>query len=233
MSAAPKIQLSLSWRYCVALYCVVMLYSSLHELVHHFVGYAVCGAWGYKSFNFFSTACEGTVISWNATFAGPAFSFAVMWAGWWMLARVSSTELQRQLGFALIFAQLPLQRMTGPIFKQNDEYYAAWHLFGVSETTRWITFAIICACCIPPLVGAWRAIGNARRAWWFLLYLTLLPYILWGPVFGILEYLLVKRHVLDGRTIGIANLFIINEVITIVAYFWTKSWLAYRKDPPV
>lgn len=226
MNAAPKIQLSLSWRYCVALYCVVMLYSSLHELVHHFAGYAACGAWGYKSFNYFSTACEGTVKSWMATFAGPAFSYAAMWAGWWLLARASSSAMQRQLGFAMIFAQLPLQRLTGPLFRNNDEYFAAWHLFGVSEATRWITFAVLCVCCIPPLVGAWRAIGNTRRAWWFLLYFTLLPYLLWGPVFGILEYLLTKRQVMDGRTIGIAHLFIVNEVVTIVAYLRTKRWLS-------
>ncbi|MBP6775015.1 MAG: hypothetical protein KA154_18655 [Gemmatimonadaceae bacterium] len=219
------VTLAVTWRSCVALYCVVMLYASLHELVHHVAGYAACGAWGYKTFNYFSTACEGSTSSWMATFAGPAFSYAMMWVGWWCLARAKSTALQRQLGFAMIFAQLPLQRLSGPLFGHNDEYFAAWHLFGVSATTRWVTFAVICACCIPPLVGAWRAIRNRRRAGWFLLYFTLLPYLLWGPFFALLEYLLTQRHVLDGQTIGIAHLFLINEVVTIIAFVFTKRWL--------
>ena len=225
-SAPPQITLRVTWRYCVALYCVVMLYASLHEFVHHVAGYLICGSWGYKTFNYFITTCEGSTSSWSATFAGPAFSFGVMWVGWWMLARQASTTLTRQLGFAMIFAQLPLQRITGPLFGHNDEYYAAWHLFGVSETTRWVTFAVIVACCLPPLVGAWRAIGNARRVWWYLLFLTLLPYIVWGPPFMLLEYLLTKRKVLADTVIGVPYLFILNEVVTIIAYFWTKRWLA-------
>jgi len=57
-----------------------------------------------------------------ATYAGPAFSFAAMWLGWWLLARSRSTEMQRHLGFATIFAQLPAQRLHGPLGGVNDEY---------------------------------------------------------------------------------------------------------------
>ena len=42
------IKLKITWRYCLAFYCIIMLYVSLHELVHHFAGYLVCGAWGKK-----------------------------------------------------------------------------------------------------------------------------------------------------------------------------------------
>lgn len=202
-----------------------MLYASLHEVVHHVAGFVACGSWGVKTFNYFSTTCEGSFGSHMATFAGPVFSFAAMWYGWWLLRRVGSSELARQLGFALIFAQLPLQRITGPLFEQNDEYYAAWHLFGVSEATRWTTLAVICALCLPPLVGAWRSIANRRRAAWFLLYFTLLPYLVWGPVFFLLEYLVTERKVLATAVIGIPYLFIINEVATIALYFATKRWL--------
>jgi len=220
-----RITLRLSWRYCVVLYALVMLYSSLHKFVHHVAGYVACGAWGVKTFNYFSTTCEGTLGAHMATFAGPVFTFGTMWVGWWFLQRAASTVFAQQLGFALIFAQLPLQRITGPIFKQNDEYYAAWHLFGVSEATRWITFAIICAICLPPLIAAWRSIANRRRTAWFLLYFTLLPYLLWGPVFALLEYLLTKRGVLAATVIGIPYLFILNEVATIALYYGTRRWL--------
>lgn len=225
-----QIHIAVDWRYCIAFYFVVMLYASLHELMHHFAGFIACGAWGDKTFNSFTTACEGTFGSWMATFAGPAFSFAAMWVGWWLLARKRSTALHRQMGFAIVFAQLPLQRMTGPLLQLNDEYYAAGHFFGYTTGTMWATFAVICAFCVPPLIGAWRAIGNRRRAAWFLFYLVLFPYVLWGPIFGLLEYLLVSRDVLSGRTIGIANLFILNEIVTIVGHVATGSWLSNR--PP-
>lgn len=112
-----------------------MLWASLHELAHHFAGFVACGAWGYKSFNYFETACEGSFGSWMATFVGPLFSFAAMWVGWWLLSRDRSSELHRQLGFAMIFAQLPFQRITGPLLGQNDEFYAASHFFGRNSAT--------------------------------------------------------------------------------------------------
>jgi hypothetical protein len=165
-----------------------MLWASLHELAHHFAGFVACGAWGYKSFNYFETACEGSFGSWMATFVGPLFSFAAMWVGWWLLSRDRSSELHRQLGFAMIFAQLPFQRITGPLLGQNDEFYAASHFFGRNSATMWVTLVVICAFCIPPLVGAWRAIENKRRTAWFLFYFMLFPYLLFGPVFFGLEY---------------------------------------------
>ena len=59
-----------------------MVYASLHELVHHFVGYLICGDWGYKSFNYFRTACEETNNNrLIATYAGPVFSFIMMYVG--------------------------------------------------------------------------------------------------------------------------------------------------------
>jgi hypothetical protein len=146
--------LKITWRYCVAFYCVIMLYASLHELVHHAVGYLVCGAWGLKTFNSFTTACEGTPRSDLATYAGPLFSFGAMWVGWWLLRRKGSTPLRRQLGFAMVFAQLPLQRMTGPFLHQNDEFYAASHAFGRGAAAMWATAIVIWAVCLPPLIGA-------------------------------------------------------------------------------
>ena len=44
------VKLRVTFSYCVAFYCVVMLYLSLHELVHHFSAYLICGDWGYKTF---------------------------------------------------------------------------------------------------------------------------------------------------------------------------------------
>ena len=216
-----KVTLKVTWKYCVAFYCIGMLYASLHELAHHFAGYAICGDWGYKSFNYFSTACEDTMKSHYATYAGPAFTFIVMYVGAYFLEQGPS-NYRRHLGFALIFAQLPLQRMTSPFFHMNDEYHATSHLLGQTDLVYWGVIASIWIICLPPLWKAYRAIANKNRLAWFLFYLVLFPYLLVGPFFATLEYLMVTKGVLAQTYIGIGLLFIINEVVTIALYLMTK-----------
>ena len=123
------INLKINWKYCLAFYCVIMLYVSLHELIHHFSAYPICGGWGFKSFNYFETACEGTRKSFIATYTGPLFTFAAIYFGVYLLRDDRSTY-HKHLGFAVIFAQLPLQRMVSPFFKMNDEFYASAAPFG-------------------------------------------------------------------------------------------------------
>lgn len=218
-------RIKITWKYCLAFYCMTMLYVSFHELVHHFVGAVICGDWGYKSFNYFETACsDENKWQYLSTYAGPVFTFIVMWIGAWMLKREKGSEYNKQLGFALIFAQLPLQRMMMPFLKGNDEYYASAKIFGSSDELMWLVALIIWIICIPPLIQAYKSIQNNRRWLWFLLYFTLFPYLLWGPIFGGLEYLLVNKGVLDGTIIGIAHLFILNEIVTIIGYIYTKKY---------
>ena len=224
------ITLKITWRYCLALYFMTMLYISLHELVHHFAGYLICGDWGYKTFNYFATACEGTAKSWYATYAGPLFTFAMMWVGAYFLLYANS-NYKKHFGFAMIFAQWPLQRMTSPFFRMNDEFVATINLFGDTPFNYWAVIIVIWLICLPPLVVAYRAIANKRRLLWFLWYLCLFPYLLVGPVFGGLEYLLVQKQVLAGTFIGIAHLFIVNEIITIIGYALTKRYIEPEASP--
>lgn len=224
--------LKITFRYCIALYCITMLYASLHELIHHFSAYFICGAWGYKSFNYFSTACEGTLKSWYATYTGPLFNFIMMYIGAALLK--GDSNYKKHLGFAMIFAQLPLQRMISPFFRMNDEFIATISLFGDTPLNYWLVIILIWAICIPPLVKAFLAIKNRYRWLWFLFYLILFPYLLWGPIFGLLEYLMVNKHVLDQQIIGIGLLFILNEIVTIIAYYLTKRYIdpGYNKKSP-
>lgn len=220
------VKLKLTSKYLIAFYFLIMLYASLHELVHHFVGYFICGDWGYKTFNYFSTACEKEKITYLATYAGPVFSFAMMWVGrYFLLKKSDSYALTNQWAFALLFAQLPLQRMICPFFRMNDEYFASANLFGDGPLLYWTVILVIWIVCIPPLITAYKAIENENKFKWFLLYFTLLPLVIWAPIFGFLEYLLVNMHFLDSRIIGIALLFILNEIITIIGYWFTKKYL--------
>ena len=225
MDAPNMINLKINGKYCIAFYLVIMLYVSLHELVHHFAGYLICGDWGVKSFNYFETACAETdKKQYLATYIGPLFTYLMMYVGMHFL-RPSTSNYLKHLGFAIIFAQLPFQRMTGPIFGFNDEYFATARLFGGSMTNQLIVTIILFGICIPPLIKAYQVIGNKRRLLWFLWYFLLFPYLIWGPFFGGLEYLMVNRGVLNQQFIGIGLLFIINEVVTIGGHLLTKRWI--------
>jgi hypothetical protein len=206
-----------------------MFYASAHELIHHFSAYLICGEWGYKSFNYFETACEGTQKSWYATYTGPLFTFAMMYLGMLFLSKNNSV-LKNHLGFAIIFAQLPLQRMISPFFRMNDEFIATVNLFGDTPFNYWFVIIIIWLICIPPLYKAYRAIQNKQKLLWFLFYLVLFPYIVWGPIFGLLEYLMVQREILSQTFIGIGLLFIINEIITIAGHTLTTRFLNPHKQ---
>jgi hypothetical protein len=218
------IKLKITWKYCIAFYCIGMLYASLHELIHHFAGYVVCGEWGVKTFNYFSTACDGEPKAHIATYAGPVFTFIMMYVGAYLLNEKFS-NYTKHLGFAMIFAQIPLQRMVNPFFRMNDEYYATAQLFGATDIVYWSVIIVIWAICIPPLVKAFKAIQNKYRIGWFLFYFALFPYLLVGPFFMGLEYLMVHKEFLNQQIIGIGLLFIINEVLTIVAYYFTKKYI--------
>jgi hypothetical protein len=218
------VQLRITPLYCVAFYFLIMLHGSMHELVHHFTAFAVCGEWGTKSFNSFRAACSTQPWIWLSTYAGPVYSYAMMWLGGYWLMR-GAAPLTRQLGFATIFAQLPLQRITGPILSWNDEWFATRHLFEPSEPLRWGLFLLVVAIAAPPLVRAYFAIQNKGRILWFAFYFCFLPLILFAPALIGLEYLMVTRGVLNQQIIGIGLLFIINEVVTIVGFALTQRYL--------
>ena len=148
----------------------------------------------------------------------------MMYVGMYFL-KENNSNYKKHLGFALIFAQLPLQRMLMPFFKMNDEYYATSNLLGHTSMVYWGVGLVIFMICLPPLVKAYKAIENKNRILWFLFYFVLFPYIIWGPIFGGLEYLMVEKKFLAQSFIGIGLLFIINEFITIIAYLLTKKYI--------
>lgn len=222
------IKLKINLKYCLAFYAVIMLHVSMHELVHHFVAAIICGEWGTKTFNSFHAACKEPV-SLIATYAGPFYSFAMMYVGAHWL-RKGKSDYKKQLGFATIFAQLAAQRITGPLLGFNDELYATRLLFGYNSFTPILVALVITAICLPPLIQSYKAIGNKRKVLWFLFYFLLFPYLLFGPFFGVLEYLMVQKGVLDQTIIGIGLLFIINEIFTIALFWRTKQFLVSSDD---
>ena len=132
---------------------------------------------------------------------------------------------ERRLGFALIFANFPINRLFFVLIYANDEYYAAYHLLGGSEPVHLATIAVTWAIGLPPLVIAYRAITNRLRPLWFTAFF-ILPFIFIFVFAGLFleEYLLLQKGFLASGVIGIPLLLFVIEGVSLALFY------AYRAD---
>lgn len=218
--------------YILAFLLLTMLCGLSHEMVHHVAGAAICGCWGYKTFNSFTLCetCAGADLGYWATIAGPAFTFALMWLGWYQLSKPENKN--KQLGFALIFANFPVNRMLFVFMGINDEQWVARHLFGDSRLAFWSTVAIVLVFTIPPVVAAYRAITNRFKVLWFAGF-YILPFVFVVLFAGLFleEYLLLKSNVLADTLWGIPYLLLLVEFICLQGYALSKKYLYVETKP--
>jgi hypothetical protein len=116
-------KIKLTTGFIVAFIALRFVLHEAHELVHTVVGRIICGCWGQRDFNVWDI-CEGCIeqhpIALLATFAGPLFTFAMIWAGVYFL-KEKNTNQQKSLGFALIFANNPFARIFTAAMGKGDE----------------------------------------------------------------------------------------------------------------
>ena len=215
-------------RYLLAFFALTILCGTSHEFIHHFVGAAICGCFGYKTFNSFEL-CSGCVESnpyWTiATFAGPVFTFALVWWGLFLLQK--SNPIKKQLGFALIFANFPINRLVFAFMGFNDEQYAVSVIFGGDNLTAfWLTNLVVSALTLPPLIYGYKAIGGKHRLLSFIGYL-ILPFVFVIVFAGLFleEWLLLEKRWLAETVIGIPYLILLVEILSMVIYFLYKKHL--------
>ncbi len=155
-----------------------------HELVHTTLGRMLCGAWGTRDFNVWSLAdgCRSEPIYYLPTYAGPVFTFAMIWLGAGLL-RYAVDARWRSFGFCLIFADMPLARIATALASGGDEVYATRHLLGRPLGVA-LGMAAVLLLSVPPLIVGWRSIANRHRWAWFTGFFA-------GPL--LLAYLVVFR----------------------------------------
>jgi len=143
-----------------------------HEIVHTTIGRIICGCWGLRDFNVWDL-CEGCAeqkaISIIATFAGPAFTFIMIWIGAYLIGK-NKTNDQKAFGFSLIFANIPFARILTASIGGGDEVWGLYQLLKnhpLAWTIGLITVVIIT---IIPLYKAFMLIENKSRIGWFLLF---------------------------------------------------------------
>lgn len=224
-------QLRITWQYLVTFAALTILCGTSHEFVHHFAAAGICGEFGLKTFNSFSLApsCAATPVTLWATVAGPLFTFGLMWWGMFMLRHPD--ERRRQLGFALIFANFPINRMVFVLMGWNDEQWTAKQLVGNDPAGYWIAVILVWAACVPPLVAAYRAIGNRWRPAWFAAFFVL-PFVfvlLFAGMF-LENYLLLKLGFLDTPVLGIPLLILLVEILSLLVYYSFKPWISGERN---
>jgi hypothetical protein len=197
-------RIKFAWLPLLAFVTLQFFLGEAHELVHTGLGRLLCGCWGPRDFNVWSlcSTCDHAPLRHlAATYAGPLFTFALMWWGYYLLAPNHSVP-QRSVGFALVFANLPFARLLGAVFMGgNDEVYALRPFF--SYPIAWAigaTFVIVAVA--PPLVRAYTALHPRGRLGVFLAFFFLPMALTVAVVLGVLNTLLASGFLATNGVLG-------------------------------
>ena len=225
-------KIPLTWRYLLAFYCLGALMGMSHELAHHAAGYAICGEWGFKTFNNFELA-KGCSLAhpqsfWLATLAGPLlFNYLPLWIGFVMMRRANAGT--RLFGVSLVFSTVPALRLFS-VLKSGDETWLVYHFFGNGTLALWIMKACAMALILPPLILAWKTIHNRYKPLVYGLLFIGVPITVFYLVGIVLEGLIIKEHVLSDTVWGVPYMVLLAEVLASIGYSILKSHLWHPAD---
>lgn len=218
-------QLRLSVRSLLAFLVLVLLIQELHELAHHIIGYICCGCFGKRDLLYWKlcTGCSTNTAFVITAIAGPVVNYMLMWTGVFLLNN-DQTNSKKSLGFALIFAALPLPRLMAVANRGGDETAALRYIFnnGFHGSAVIISALLIILLTLPVLWKVFKLMARKNR----LLIFTGLLVIPW-----LLDYVLIA--------LGLNNLFNWNDQayyfglpIPVIAWqvILAGSALSLRKD---
>jgi hypothetical protein len=203
MTTKPSLQIQFSIKNLLVFLVFFFLMHELHEQAHMITGRLICGCWGTRDFNVWDLCADclnQKPIAIIATFAGPVFTFTMLWTGWYWL-KYGKTEARRSLGLVFILGNMQFGRMYMAATGSGDEVWGLKHLFlnaGHSnfEIIRAAGFLIVSAICLPPLITAYKAIANKRKVLIYISFL-LIPLVLDTVVILILLNSFLEKGLLN------------------------------------
>lgn len=180
----PKpLLIQLTFRGLLTFIFFFFLMHELHELAHIITGRIICGCWGTRDFNVWDL-CKGCDLKPQAViaiFAGPLFTFTMLWIGRYWLKHGRSVQ-HRSLGLIFILGNMQFGRIYMAATGSGDEITGFRTLFLNPDHSnllliRIITVTIVSVICVPPLITAYKSIANKRK---ILLYAAfiILPLVL-------------------------------------------------------
>jgi len=189
--------LKISGKYLLAFLALCFVMFETHEFVHVVTGRIICGCWGERNFNVWGL-CDGCSeakpLSVLATFAGPIYSYALMWLGSCWLWK-SATASRQAMGFSLIFANLPLARIVTAATGSGDEIFGLRKWLGTPDRANssliWLLGAVlVLVLTIPPLIAAYKSLQDRNKLWVFIGFLILPMLAGFAMIFGVLNPLM-------------------------------------------
>lgn len=235
MAIKPALQIQLNFKTLLAFLFFFFLMHELHELAHMFTGRIICGSWGTRDFNVWRL-CDDCIqqkpLAILATFAGPLFTFLMLWLGWYWVKYGKSAQY-RSVGLVLIFGNMPFGRIYMAATGAGDEVWGLRSLLLNPQHTnfgmiRLLGLVLVSVICIPPLITAYRAIGNKKRVLVFI-GLLILPLVLDTIVILILLNSLLTSGLLSqvwitGAPLLITFWFVVCALIVIVNFKWLRHF---------
>lgn len=223
-----KLSLRITWHYLVALLALMICSGELHEQIHITTGYFICGGYGPRDFNAWQTAdpCAIPSMSYLATLAGPLWSYLVMWTGAVLLLRAKSITY-RTIGLSLVFAPLPFARIFTAVMGGGDEKVVLRAIAGLTDplSLKIATAAIVTLICLPPILIAWRSIGN-RFAFLYPIAFSVLPLVVLGIyVLTLLNKLLSAGFLSSVAILGTPTLILVHFATMACVLVLCRKWL--------
>ena len=149
--------------------------------------------------------CQGCIeqhpIALLATFAGPLFTFAMIWTGVYFL-KEKNTNQQKSLGFALIFANNPFARIFTAAMGKGDEVSGLNRTLHNHSLSWALGMLIVLLLTIYPLYKAFKTIVNKNSIGYFILFLLSAMILDLIFVFGLLNNLLKKGVLSNDWILG-------------------------------
>lgn len=218
-------KLKLTLPFALTFLALIFVMHEAHEIVHTAIGRLICGCWGTRDFNVWSlcgNCAEQKPYSVIATFAGPIFTYLMIWAGVYLMNKAKDS--QKALGFSLVFANMPFTRIFGAVTGGGDEVWGlnlALHNYNLAW---FIGTIIILAIIIYPLYKCYTLIKNESPIVWFLVFLLLPGQIDTWVVLIVLNSLLQKGLLSSYWILGSPIL------VTIWTAGITLAYILFRKN---
>ncbi|MCO5945626.1 hypothetical protein [Mucilaginibacter flavidus] len=224
MPGTSSLQIQLTFKNLLVFIFFFFLMHELHELAHIITGRLICGCWGTRDFNVWDiyTDCQRQhPLAILATFAGPIFTFIMLWLGRYWLKYGKSNGV-KSFGLILILGNMQFGRMYMAATGSGDEVWGLRTLFLNHDHSNLLiikiaAFVIVSVICVPPLITAYKFISNKRKILVFIGFLVI-PLILDTVVIllllnGILQKGLLNQVWIMGTPLLVTAWFILCAVM--------------------
>jgi hypothetical protein len=221
-------RIKIAFPYIMAFFALNMIMGELHEQAHINTGYFICGCYGERNFNVWTTCEQCALQQWSflATLAGPLFSCSLMWLGAGWISNRSNPQ-KGIIGFSLLFSNLPFARIFTALVGGGDEKVVVQAISGNADPffTRLFTGLIVTIICLPPMIIAYRNLNCRNRLLWITAF-AIIP-LIYGMLYEhiFLNRLLEKDIASGSYMLGTPSLILLHFLLMLLLLAFFRKGL--------